>query len=33
LGELPELDFTREPDPITTYRELRVRRAGKTPKP
>jgi uncharacterized protein len=33
LGELPELDFTREPDPITTYRELRVRRVGKSPKP
>ncbi len=33
IGELPELDFTRDPDPITTYRELRVRRAGKAAKP
>ncbi|MBC7448062.1 MAG: DNA-binding protein [Hymenobacteraceae bacterium] len=33
LGELPELDFTRAPDPVTTYRELRVKRAAKTAKP
>lgn len=25
LTELPELEFTREPDPVTTWRELRIR--------
>lgn len=33
LGELPELDFTRAPDPATTYSELRIQRAAKPGKP
>ncbi len=32
LGELPELEFTRPPDPVTTYRELHVERASKPTK-
>ena len=33
LSELPELEFTRAPDPVTTYQELRIERATKFAKP
>ncbi len=32
LTELPELDFTRPPDAVTTYQELRIERAVKSGK-
>ena len=33
LAELPDLNFTRAPDPQTTYQELRIERATKATKP
>lgn len=32
LAELPELEFAREPDPVTTWKELSIRKAKKVGK-